>query len=650
MPLRLLAAFLIACVLPVSAQSRNPVTWTVDVAPEAAPPGSTVSARIAAKLEPGWHIYSLTNPEGGPTPTKIAIVPANPAITSLKLWQPKPETKFDQNFNINVEAFEKEVVLFAQMQIAESAAAGPLSVPLLTRFQACTDRECLPKKVTLQANVNIDPGAKAIASAIPAGYSEFSGPSKSISAAPPAASAAPQAGSQVGPQAEGLGAFLLLAFGFGLAAIFTPCVFPMIPITLSFFLNRPGVTRAESLKQALVFCLGIIVLFTGMGFAVTAIVGPFGVVQLGSNPWVNGFIALIFIGFGLSLLGAFEITLPSGLLTRMDQASQRGGIIGTLLMGLTFSLTSFACVGPFVGTLLAGSVQRGGIEPVLGMMTFAAGLASPFFVLALFPSYLKQLPRSGGWLARVKIVLGFVVLAAALKYLSSIDQVLQLNLLTRDRFLAAWIVLFALPGLYLLGFLKLEGVRSDEALGVGRMMAGAAFLMFSFSLIPGMFGAPLGELDSYVPVIGENRAFPGPGNGTGAPTRIAWLKNDYDGAIAKAKQENKLVLVSFTGYACTNCHWMKANMFTRPEVSNVMKDFVLVELYTDGTDAVSEANQKLQESKFGTVAIPFYAIFDTEGRVAGTFAGLTRKAPDYLAFLRSASGPSQNAQASYKPL
>jgi thiol:disulfide interchange protein len=299
-------------------------------------------------------------------------------------------------------------------------------------------------------------------------------------------------------------------------------------------------------------------------------------------------------------------------------------------MGLTFSLTSFACVGPFIGPLLASSVQRGGVQPALGMMAFSSGLAAPFFLLALFPSYLQKLPRSGGWLARVKVVLGFIVLAVSLKYLSSIDQVMQWEFLTRERFLAAWVVLFALPGLYLLGFLRMEGIRQEETVGVGRTLAGAAFLIFAVSLIPGMFGARLGELDSYVPLVKE-----GSGVSGSASAGVSWLKNDLNGALARAKSENKKVLVAFTGYACTNCHWMKANMFTRPEIAQMMSNFVLVELYTDGTDAASDANQQLQESKFQTVAIPFYAIFDSDGQVTAQFPGLTRKPAEFLAFLQT---------------
>jgi thiol:disulfide interchange protein DsbD len=401
----------------------------------------------------------------------------------------------------------------------------------------------------------------------------------------------------------------------------------MIPITMSYFLSRPSGGRRESVAQAAVFCLGIVVLFSGLGLLTTALLGPFGIVTLGSNPWVNGFIAALFLAFGLSLLGAFEINIPSPILTRLNRSSEKGGLAGALLMGLTFSLASFACVGPFVGTLLAASVAGGGARPLIGMVTFATGLALPFFLLALFPAYLKRLPRSGGWLARVKVVMGFVILAASLKYLSSVDQVLQWGFLTRERFLAAWIVLFAMAGLYLLGFVRLEGPTPDEPTGLGRLLVGMAFLVFALSLAPGMFGGRLGGLDAYVPAAS--------GASTGSPgSALVWMKDQYRAALDRARREGKRVLVDFTGYACTNCHWMKANMFTRPEIAAALQDFVLVELYTDGTDQASEANQNLELSKFHTVAIPFYAILDADEKAVATFAGSTSDAKEYLAFLQ----------------
>jgi len=381
----------------------------------------------------------------------------------------------------------------------------------------------------------------------------------------------------------------------------------------------------------LVFCLGIVVLFTGLGALLKVIAGPFGVVQLGNSPWVNAFIAAVFVVFGLSLLGAYELTLPSGLLTKMNQASEGGGYLGTLLMGLTFTLTSFACIGPIVGPLLVASVQTSGLQPVFGMAAFSSGLAAPFFVLALFPSFLQKLPKSGGWLMRVKVVLGFVVLAIAMKYLSSADQILQTDWISREMFLACWIVLFALPGLYLLGFLRLEGIQPEDHLGVGRVLIAALFLMFSISLLPGLFGASLGNVEAFIPVQAKGVALLGGAVESAAPV---WMKNQYKEALAKARAENKLVFINFTGYACTNCHWMKANMFPRPEINELLKDFVLVDLYTDGTDAPSEQNQQLEEKRFGTVAIPFYAIVDPDERTVATFPGLTRNASLFVTFLK----------------
>ena len=298
---------------------------------------------------------------------------------------------------------------------------------------------------------------------IPAGYILVGSPGTRSAQVPPA---------KPDPNNQGnAGVFLLTAFGLGLAAGLTPCVFPMIAITVTFFLSRrAGVTQAAT------FALGIVFLFCGIGLGITALTGPFGVVRLGASPWVNGFIAAVFAIFAISLLGAFEITLPSGLLTRLDHVSRRDGYLGTLLMGLTFSFTAFACVGPFVGSLLAASVQTPGSRTLLGMFSFATGLSSPFFFLAAFPSCLKKLPKSGQWMVRVKVVMGFILLVAMLKYLSNVDQVLQIGFLSRERVLAAWLVLFSLAGFYLLGLLRLEGVSSQEPLGVGRVLVASLVL------------------------------------------------------------------------------------------------------------------------------------------------------------------------------
>ena len=590
----------------------NPVEWTLSSVVLKAAPGATIPLRLTAKIDDGWHIYSVTTPPPTiPVQIKFGDVAAH-------VFQPVPEKKYDEALAANAEFYEKEAAFVIPYQVKKDTAVGPLEITASVRYAVCDSKRCLPPKTkTASFTVTVDPSAPAVAAfAAPAGYID--------TAAPVVKKDAPQKTS------DGMAAFLLTAFGLGLASIFTPCVFPMIPITVSFFLNERG-----GIRQAIVFSLGIIFLFCALGLGVTAAGGPFGVRLLAANPWVNGFIALVFGAFAVSLLGAFEITLPSSLLTKLDSASRRGGYLGTLLMGLTFALTSFACVGPFVGSLLAASVTVSTAQRLFGMASFATGLAFPFFFLAAFPGYLKKLPRSGGWLARVKTVMGFTLLAIMLKYAANIDQVLQLNWLTRERFLAAWFVLFAMAGLYLLGLLKLEGVEDGETLGIPRMLIASLFLIFAFSLLPGMFGAPLGELDAFVPAAATVGGFGGQTTASAGPV---WLKDQYREALDQARRENKLVLVSFTGYACTNCHWMKTNMFPKPELAPALKDLVLVELYTDSGDAVDEANQKLQEQRFATIATPFYAILDPDEKLVASFDRRTSDTSEFLGFLKTRPG------------
>jgi thiol:disulfide interchange protein len=617
-----------AALLP--AAKEDPVQWTLTPAGGSGQvaPGGKAYFELKAAIEPGWHLYSPTTPPGGPIITRIKLAP-NPAVPNSSIYRPQPVRKTDPNFQLETETYTDSAIFFIEATTSQSAT-GESTVEAIARYQACSDTKCLnPVQKKASTRIVFTAGTPIAHFTMPPGYALVAAGTRSQGAA--------QIPARGPERTDALFPFLLTAFGFGLAALFTPCVFPMIPITVSFFLNQ-NATAGDRAKrsgwtQALVFCLGIIGLFTALGFLVTAIAGPFGIVQLGSSPWVNGFIAIVFCIFGISLLGAFELRLPTGLLTRLDRASQGRGYAGTLLMGLTFSLTSFACIGPIVGPLLIATVQSKGPLPVLGMLAFATGLAAPFFFLALFPAYLSRLPRSGAWMARVKIVLGFVVLAVMLKYLSNVDQVLQLHWLTRERFLAAWIVLFALPGLYLLGLLRMEGIKNDEQLGVTRALVASLFLIFSISLVPGLFGGRLGDLDAFVPE-GSNGLL----GGTAAQAEASpgkYFKNELGAALAAARQQNKLVLINFTGYACTNCHWMKANMFPRPEIRSALKDLIIVDLYTDGTDTESEKNQKLENEKFATASIPFYALIDSDQNVIATFPQLTRNPQEFLSFLET---------------
>jgi thiol:disulfide interchange protein len=627
----------------------DPVQWTLELQPAAAAAGDRVLGHLTARIEDGWHLYSATVAVR-PIATRVTLE-ENPAVAEWKVYQPKPLLQFDPNSQQESELYEHEAPFLIEAVLKPDAAAGSSELQAKVRYSACNDRVCLPPKTkTAAATLTVANAAAGTAAAIPADYADVTTPAPAQSSeavgAPPSAAPSPR-NLSARPGDEGLFQFAGVALGFGILAIFTPCVFPMIPITMSYFISTQGDSPRASLSQAITFCVGVVVLFTGLGAAVSAILGPFGIVQLGSNVWVNLFIAVVFILFGASLLGAFEITVPSSVLTKMNQASGRGGLLGTLIMGLVFALASFACTGPFVGTLLAGSIQGGFAWPIFGMLMFSIGLALPFFFLALFPAYLKRLPRSGGWLATTKITMGFLVLAAAVKYLSNVDQMYQWWILTRERFLAIWIVLLALAALYLLGMLRIgeagEGGQ-PPAIGLGRLTTGAALLAVALGLLPGMFGGRLGELDAYVPSR-EYSGLAGVFSSSQGGEKSTWLKNDYEGALAQARQSGKLVLISFTGYACTNCHWMKANMFPRPEIAAAVDGMVVVELYTDGVDEASQKNQQLQLDRFGTVAIPYYAVLRPDETVVAEFAGSTPDATAFLAFL-TAGRPQGGGQLS----
>ncbi len=603
----------------------NHAKWTATAEQATVTAGSTVVVKLEADIDPEWHMYSLSTPPG-PIPTPIKALES--AVEKLTIFEPKPVRQFDPNFKADTETFEGHQVFYAKLELRRDLPAGPLTITLEPRYQTCSGSSCIPPR-TRQLPIALTIAATAPAQpAIPAGLTEV----KPRTTAPPTTSSSP-AESDLIP-------FLGLAFGFGLAAVFTPCVFPMIPITMSYFVGQKG-----GFGQAVTFCLGIVVLFTGLGLVATAVLGPAGVNHIGANVWVNAFISLVFLVFGLSLLGAYEITLPSGLLTKLNAASGQGGFIGTMLMGLTFALASFACVGPFMGTLLAASVTGDKLRPTLGMMAFSGGLSTPFFLLALFPKWLKKLPRSGEWMSRVKVVMGFLVFAAMLKYLHNVDDVLHTGYLTRERFLAGWVVLAVMMGAYLLGFVKLPGfANTEEELGAGRLVFGMIAIAMGLSFIPGMFGARLGDIEAYIPPPVSGNVF---GGGGGQSEQLVWLENDLEGAFAKAKAENKKVLVDFTGDACTNCKWMKANMFTRPEVLAVVKNMVLVELYTDRSDPVSQSFQNMEAKEFNTVAIPFYVLYDSNRTVLATFPDRTDSSEKYLAFLNTAApaAPATTAAA-----
>jgi thiol:disulfide interchange protein DsbD len=417
----------------------------------------------------------------------------------------------------------------------------------------------------------------------------------------------------------------------------------MIPITVSYFTKYASEDRAAAVRNALVYAFGIIATFTLVGMVLAIIVGAGGVNLLAANPWVNLLLTAIFVAFALNLFGAFLIQIPPGLMNKLDAATRGAGgtgTIGALLMGFTFTLTSFTCTAPFVGTVMVLASRGQWRWPLVGMLGFSAVFALPFFFLALTPQWLSRLPKSGGWLNSVKVTMGFLELAAAMKFISNVDLVWRWGIFTRQACLAVWVAIGFATALYLFGVFRLPHDSPVQTIGAPRLLWGLASLAIAFYLFTGLFGHRLGTLESFLPpATGGNDAS---GTSQGGPSKqeVSWITNDYQAALVRARQENKYVFVNFTGYTCTNCRWMESNMFPRPEVQAALGRFILVELYTDGDGKVYEDQQKLQQEKFGTVALPYYAVLDPSGKPVSTFAGLTRDPTEFIAFLEHGTGAS----------
>jgi len=441
--------------------------------------------------------------------------------------------------------------------------------------------------------------------------------------------------------------FIWLAASAGALSLLTPCVFPMVPITVSYFTSRAATDRRTSIRHALVFGLGIIASFTALGLALAVFVGAAGVTMLAGNPWVNLLLTAIFVGFALNLFGVFQITIPSSWLTTLDNvvrrqgaAGQGAGVLGALLMGLTFTLTSFTCTAPFVGTVLVTAAQGKWQEPLLGMLVYSTVFALPFCVLALVPEWVSRLPRAGGWLQSTKVVMGFVELAAAMKFLSNTDLVLHWGVFTRTVVLASWVALAAVTVVYLLRQQGGGGQPASRAMRTGYLTAAAGALAIGAWMATGLTGRSLGDLESFLPPTDyETASATAINHGVTAPASLAWRLNDYPAALALAKQQGKRVFIDFTGYTCTNCRWMEANIFTRPDVKAALGQFVLSRLFTDGDGDMYERQQTFQESQFKTVALPLYAIVDADGRTVTSLPGLTRDPAAFVAFLEKGLQP-----------
>ena len=636
-----------------SAAGQDPVRWSIareKPATAATPlePGHTFGVRVDATIDAGWHVYATTQTGAGPMPLLFAIAKGGPFAMDGAIDEPFPTREFDPNFQIDT-LFHKDRATFRiPVRVAKGTDSKSHRLRVVVSFQTCNDRLCLPPKdVELMLNVAVgatDAASAALpatAGSVPAAAPVATGtePAIATAASTPATARAPVRDLAVSTQATTFGGYLWLAAAMGALSLLTPCVFPMIPITVSYFTGRiatngPDVATAaprrsdNAIGQALLYGAGIVLTFTAVGFTLAVAFGAAGLNRFAADPWLNLGVTALFVAFALSLFGVYELALPSRLLTIASTADQSvGRFAGPLLMGLAFTLTSFTCTAPFLGTLLVVATQGQWQWPLAGMFAFATVFALPFVVLALAPRLVASLPRSGTWLIAVKATMGMLELAAAMKFLSNADLVWGWGIFTREVVIGSWIVIALVLVVYLAGLMKLGRAPRLGRPRWARAAVTVGTTAFAIWLSTGLSGRRLGELEAFLPPADLAAMAP--------DGELPWIVNDYAGALAEAGRQQRPLLIDFTGYTCTNCRWMEANMFPRPDVARELARYVRVRLYTDGRGEPYRTFQRMEQTMFGTVALPYYAVLAPDGTPAVAFGGLTRDPSAFIAFLRT---------------
>jgi thiol:disulfide interchange protein len=637
--------FLLLSINASFAQIVNPVSWKTSVEKQA---DDVYVLVLEAKIDPQWHVYSQHTPDGGPLPLMISL---SGHEGKVEIIGKALESPYKKQFN---EIFEVEEFYFANAfslrQQVKSLAGGSFKVKV--DYQVCKE-VCINQEKSFTFEV---PASELSSRLTDPGVIADSASAKTVvkPAVQPTSAAAAN---------HDLWAVFALAFIGGLAALLTPCVFPMIPMTVSFF-TKQSKTKAQGKRNAIIYGVSIILIYLVLGSAVTAIFGAKALNDLSTNVWFNIIFFLLLVIFAFSFLGAFEIVLPNSWANKVDRQADRGGIIGILFMALALAIVSFSCTGPIVGTLLVESASKGGIAPIIGMLGFSTALALPFMLFAMFPGWLNTLPKSGGWLNTVKVSLGFLELALALKFLSNADLVLQLHLLEREVFLAIWIAIFGVWGLYLLGKVMLPHDSPLPNISVGRLTLALVVLSFTVYMIPGLWGAPLKLISAFPPPPGYSESPEGVGRGSartlgelpdgaeiGPHGLVTFL--EYEKGLAYAKSVNKPVLLDFTGYACVNCRKMENNVWAEIDVLKMLRDdVVLVSLHVDdkrplpkeqrtvskesGEEITTIGNKwgELMITRFRTNTQPFYVLMDTNEQTLNVPIGYTSDAKEYAAWLK----------------
>ena len=598
-------------------QFQSPVSLSAKIDSNARS-GEVVKVVVTAEMDSEWKIYALRDQGEGPIATRVTVL-GDIIKDSGLVEEAEPIEKYDDGFLTITKTHQGGAIFTAPILLNEDIPPGAYNLEVVVLFQVCNESLCYPPKeefITVPITIDSgDPREDRLSIVLVSDVFDKSG-NINLEAAID----------------QGFFSFVLLAISMGFLALLTPCVFPMIPITVSFFTQQGESKQGKPLKNAIIYTLGIIATFSILGFILALTLGASGANQLASNPWVNLFIAALFIYFALSLFGMYEIEVPQKLRQFSLNQEGRGGVIGTLFMAVTFTLTSFTCTVQFVGLLLVAASQGQWFWPMIGMIVFSAAFAFPFFFLALFPQYLAKMPKSGGWLNSVKVVMGFLELAAAFKFLSNTDLVWGWGFFSHNAVLAVWAVLMLLVGFYLLGKIQLPHDSPLVSVSVPRLMLSAAFLTFGLYLTSGLFGQRIhGIIYAYLPPIVKADTGAVSTNGNSMAEDFKWYR-DFEKGLSEAKVTSKPVFIDFTGYTCTNCRWMEANIFTKREVKDRFNEMILVQLYTDGGPNHRE-NQEYEIERFGTAALPFYVIISPNDEIITTFPGMTRDLNNFLDFL-----------------
>jgi len=659
--------FLLFGFVPASSQILEPVKWSSSYKRINDTEGEI---SIKAEIQEGWHLNSLTVKD--PFLPQVFSFAKNDCYTKLgKTTEPKPHKDFfDDIMQAQARYFEKEVIFKQKIQLLSQ---DDFVVKVKSEGQSCDDATgvCVITKAELKVEIKGTTGKKSPCDGTTtetgaAGTEDttttaaVSTPDKNATAVsvPTDGFLEPQKLSdealagltgdcgnlQVAEEKSYWGIFLGGFLG-GFLALLTPCVFPMIPLTVSFFTKRSK-TKAKGIANASIYALSIIVIYTALGFIVSKVFGAETLNQMATNVWFNLAFFAIFVVFAISFFGVFEITLPSGLVNKAAAAENKGGLIGIFFMAFTLSLVSFSCTGPIIGTLLVEAAAGGSdTGPLMGMFGFSLALALPFALFAAFPGILQSLPKSGGWLNSVKIVLGFVELALALKFLSNVDMAYHWGFLKRELFLAIWVVIFGLLGFYLLGKLKFKSDSETNNVSIGGLLMAIVTFSFVFYLIPGLWGAPLRLISGFPPP-----AFYSEWKEGGKPCPEGFdCEHDYMAGINRGKAEDKPIMLDFTGWGCTNCRRMEENVWVKPEVKNlIQKEYVLVSLYCDDKEKLAQPIQigskiaetegekwsYLQQEYYNNNAQPFYILIDHQGRLLAAPGMYNTDVEEYAAFLQ----------------